>query len=172
VIKPRLFFYALVLAFVFMLGRLAGVPTGSPHRLSGHPSSLAGKLVLAKRQVQHDRSPGLRHWVGRDRVYVSQLRRLLFLSVLPPHYAGWSCITNGAYPGAPHEGNGYNGRYSGPLGMSTPWMGFYPPGRDWVHSSVVSVYWIAERVAARYGFAYAFMRGQWPNTYPPCAGRF
>jgi hypothetical protein len=49
--KPRLFFYALVLAFVFMLGRLAGVPTGSPHRLSGHPSSLAGKLALAKRQV-------------------------------------------------------------------------------------------------------------------------
>jgi hypothetical protein len=76
-VKPRQFFYALVLAFVFMLGRLAGVPTGSPHRLSGHPSSLAGKLVLAKRQVAHDRTPGSHHWVGRDRVYVNQLQRAL-----------------------------------------------------------------------------------------------
>jgi hypothetical protein len=92
--------------------------------------------------------------------------------LLPAHYAGWRCITNGAYPGAPHEGNGYNGPYSGPLGMTTPWMGFRPPGPDWVHSPVVAVYRIAETVMARSGFSYGSMRGQWPLTFPPCAGYF
>lgn len=90
----------------------------------------------------------------------------------PAHYAGWSCITNGATPTSPHEGNGYNGPYTGPLGMTTPWMGHYPPGSDWVHSPVTAVYAIAESVAARYGFSYSFMAGQWPQTFPPCAGFF
>lgn len=88
------------------------------------------------------------------------------------HYSGWACITNGAYPGGPHEGNGYNGAYSGPLGMTTPWLGHMPPGRDWVHASRRAVYAIAEREAAAHGFSYSFMRGQWPNTYPPCARLF
>jgi hypothetical protein len=93
-----------------MLGRLAGVPTGSPHRLSGHPSSLAGKLVLAKRQVAHDRSPGSHHWLGRDRVYVNQLQQL----IAPPLGPSWLvnafwCIHR--YEGAwnAHTGNGYYG---------------------------------------------------------------
>lgn len=94
------------------------------------------------------------------------------LAARPAHYAGWNCITNGAYPGAPHEGNGYNGPYTGPLGMTTPWMGQYPPGRDWVHSPIVEVYKIAEKVMARTGFSYSAMKGQWPNTFPPCARYF
>lgn len=88
------------------------------------------------------------------------------------HFSGWSCITNGAYPGAPHEGDGYNGLYSGPLGMTTPWEGHYPPGRDWVHSSISAVYAIAEEVASSHGFNYGWMSGQWPRTFPPCAGYF
>lgn len=91
------------------------------------------------------------------------------------HYAGWSCITNGAHPGVPgdpHEGNGYNGSYVGPLGMTTPWAGHYPTGRDWVHTPISVVYAIAEQEAARHGFNYAWMRGQWPRTFPPCAGYF
>jgi hypothetical protein len=88
------------------------------------------------------------------------------------HVAGWSCITNGAYSGAPHEGNGYNGPYTGPLGMTDPWMGYSSPGSDWVHTPVGVVYAIAEKVAAQYGFSYSFMAHQWPNTYPPCAGYF
>lgn len=88
------------------------------------------------------------------------------------HWAGWSCITNGAYPGAPHEGNGYNGSYTGPLGMSTPWAGHYPPGKDWVHSNRAAVYAIAEQVAARYHWSYTWMQHQWPNTFPPCARYF
>lgn len=96
-------------------------------------------------------------------------------AMAPPaagHWRGWSCITNGAYPKAPHEGNGYNGLYSGPLGMTTPWAGYMPPGRDWVHSNVGAVYAIAEKVAATHGFNYGWMHGQWPNTFPPCAAFF
>jgi hypothetical protein len=60
-----------------MVALIWRVASADAHRLSGHPKSLAGKLVLAKRQVQHDRSPGSHHWVGRDRVYVNQLQHAL-----------------------------------------------------------------------------------------------
>lgn len=91
------------------------------------------------------------------------------------HEQGWRCITNGAHPGSPgdpHEGNGYNGSYAGPLGMTTPWSGHYPPGGDWVHSSVSAVYAIAEREAAKHRWSYSWMQGQWPRTFPPCAHYF
>jgi hypothetical protein len=89
----------------------------------------------------------------------------------PPisHYAGWHCITYGAYPGAPHEGHGYNGPYAGALQMTNPWMCI---SADWAHMSDSAVYAIADRVARRYGYSYSFMKGQWPNTYPPCARYF
>jgi hypothetical protein len=87
----------------------------------------------------------------------------------PAHYTGWMCIHNGAYPGAPHEGNSATGTYTGPLQMTNPWMGY---SGNWYYMPVVSVFWIAEKVAARYHFAYWFMKGQWPNTYPPCARYF
>lgn len=167
--KGRIAVYLILFVAVALIWRVASAPA---HRLSGRPATLRGKLELAQRQVAHDRASGAHHWLGRDRTYARQILRMLRAAVLPAHYAGWSCITNGAYPGAAHEGNGYNGRYSGPLGMTTPWLGHYPPGSDWVHSSVTAVYWIAEREAARARFAYSFMKGQWPNTYPPCAGRF
>ncbi len=85
-----------------------------------------------------------------------------------PHWGLWSCITNGAYPGAPHEGNGYNGPYTGPLGMTTPWMGHMPPGSDWVHSPVSAVYAIAEQEYKNSGYSESWLFGQWPNTGPPC----
>lgn len=90
--------------------------------------------------------------------------------IIPPiaHWGLWSCITNGAYPGAPHEGNGYNGLYTGWLGMTTPWMGHYPPGSDWVHSSQSAVYAIAEEEYRNSGYSRNFIIGQWPNTGPPC----
>jgi hypothetical protein len=109
-------------------------------------------------------------WLTRE---LKETRATLRKVAMPNHYAGWSCITNGAYLGAPHEGNGYNPLgYSGPLGMTTPWAGYMPPGRDWVHASRAAVYAIAERVSARYGFSDSWMRSQWPQTYPPCAGYF
>lgn len=109
-------------------------------------------------------------WNGRrDRAYRAYK---ILLRSRPAHFAGWSCITNGAYPGAAHEGNGYNGSFTGPLGMTTPWMGHYPPGRDWVHTPAVEVYRIAEAESAKRGFSYSWMVGQWPNTFPPCARFF
>lgn len=90
-------------------------------------------------------------------------------TALPAHYAGWHCITYGAYAGAPHEGHGYNGPYSGPLQMTTPWMGQSYP---WASMSDLAVYQVAEHVAAAQGFSYSFMAGQWPATFPPCAGFF
>jgi len=88
------------------------------------------------------------------------------------HWAGWSCITNGAYAGAPHEGNGYNGSYTGRLGMTTPWAGHYPSTGDWVTASASEVYSVAEQEAATHGWSYTWMKGQWPNTFPPCAKFF
>jgi hypothetical protein len=79
--------------------------------------------------------------------------------------------TPGAYPGAPHEGSGWNGGHSGPLQMTNPWAGYYAPNGDWNTNWMVA-FWTAERVAAAHGFSYVWMRGQWPATYPPCAGRF
>jgi hypothetical protein len=90
------------------------------------------------------------------------------------HWKGWSCITHGPNfnDTGYHEGNGYNGSYTGPLGMSTPWAGYYPPTGDWVTTPVATVYAIAERVAAANHFRYSWMAGQWPQTFPPCAGYF
>lgn len=95
-----------------------------------------------------------------------------YAPVLVGHVAGWSCITNGATPHSAHEGNGYNGSYTGWLGMTTPWLGHNPPASDWVHSDQMAVYAIAESEAAARHWSDSFMRGQWPQTYPPCADFF
>lgn len=89
------------------------------------------------------------------------------------HWAGWACITNGATPTSAHEGNGYNGSYTGRLGMTTPWAGHYPQaGKDWVHSDISYVYSVAEQEASKHKWSPVWMAGQWPQTYPPCAGYF
>jgi len=88
------------------------------------------------------------------------------------HLAGWRCITNGATPRSPHEGNGYNGDYSGRLGMTTPWAGHYPSTGDWVTVSEAEVYGVAETEAAKHRWSYSWMSGQWPATFPPCASHF
>jgi hypothetical protein len=106
-----------------------------------------------------------RQWHARD---LAAARAALQRMTLPAHYAGWNCIHNGAYPGAPHEGSGTNGPYSGWLQMTNPWLG---QSGNW-NAMGAAVYAVAERVAARQGFSPAFMRGQWPNTYPPCARFF
>lgn len=111
-------------------------------------------------------------WLMRaGRKWITEARHRL----IPPapriaHEALWKCITNGAYPGAAHEGNGYNGSYSGPLGMTTPWGGHMPTGSDWVHTPVETVYADAEAEYAKSGYSTLWLHGQWPNTSPPCAG--
>jgi hypothetical protein len=116
------------------------------------------------------------HGWGKVKKEHCQAEKWLKRLLAPPatrvvsHQSLWSCITNGAYPGAPHEGNGYNGSYSGPLGMTTPWMGHYPPGSDWVHSDVATVYAIAEEEYRKTGYSSVWLHGQWPQTSPPCTG--
>lgn len=90
----------------------------------------------------------------------------------PAHLAGWLCIHNGAGPGYPHEGTGWNPthEYSGPLQMSSGWGGY--PVSDWNVVPEYEVYADAEAVASAHGFDPGWMSGQWPNTYPPCAGLF
>lgn len=86
------------------------------------------------------------------------------------HWQLWACITNGASPGAAHEGDGYNGQYSGPLGMTTPWAGHYPqPGHDWVTSDRGYVYGVAEGEYAAQGYSRHWLYSQWPQTAPPCS---
>lgn len=109
-------------------------------------------------------------WEARE---LAQTRARLVAAAAPApagHWRLWACITDGAYAGAPHEGDGYNGPYSGPLGMTTPWAGHYPqPGRDWVSSARAYVYATAEQEYAAHGYSSAWVYGQWPNTGPPCA---
>lgn len=84
----------------------------------------------------------------------------------PPHYNGWVCIHNREGAWNDDTGNGY---YGG-LQMTYNWMGVIPGKANWL--SPLAQMWAAERVAAQNNFSYSFMRGQWPNTFPPCAGFF
>jgi hypothetical protein len=133
----------------------------------------------ARRTVYHPNHAKREKWL-KALAFLKQQRATAWKKLHPApvinHWAGWSCITNGAHPGTPgdpHEGNGYNpAGYVGPLGMTTPWMGYSPTGSDWVHTPVAVVYSIAEKVSAKYGWSDVWMRGQWPRTYPPCARFF
>lgn len=156
-------------------------------QLMTHPrcASMRCREVSQKLNLQHARflchygRSATRRWGCQAVRWLTRELRETKLALRPRsvvlHWRGWSCITHGSSfdnTGA-HEGNGYNpAGYSGPLGMTTPWLGHMPPGRDWVHSDARAVYAIAEREAAKRGFADSWMRGQWPLTYPPCAGYF
>ena len=101
-----------------------------------------------------------RQWHARDLI---RAQAALVVLTRPPHYAGWLCIhrLEGSWQddGAP---------YYGGLQMHEGWGGVY-------HANLISPLaqmWLAEREAAKNGFSYAYMKGQWPNTFPPCAGHF
>jgi hypothetical protein len=84
----------------------------------------------------------------------------------PPiaHKQGWLCIHSNeaswSDDGAP---------YYGGLQMSKGWMGVVTYANLLSPTAQMA---LAERVAAQHGFSYSFMKQQWPNTYPPCAGYF
>lgn len=177
-------------ALAFVIAALLAVTATAQARWLGGFHPLSTNVAYVKRNLWHATTTLV--WVKNHPQFGTRHSRAVLvknatwqrrwaqnrLAVLVPrvqtagHYAGWSCITNGAYPGAAHEGNGYNGSYTGPLGMTTPWAGHMPPGSDWVHSDVSAVYAIAEQEAAKHGFSYSWMQGQWPETFPPCAKYF
>jgi hypothetical protein len=192
-LKPRVFFYALVLAMVFLIGRAVGVPQAAPHRLSGHPRTLQAKLQLAKRQVTHDRrelaslrmrdwsllSPlsrlavWHRAWLARDARYVSQLERATSATVLGPSWLvnAFMCIHRGEGSWTSNTGNGY---YGG-LQMDYGFMGTY--GRQLLYPNwpsrtptVTADHWTpAEQISVAIR-AYYSGRGffPWPNTARRC----
>lgn len=112
--------------------------------------------------------------VQRNRAMLRLARvRLEQLAPQIAHLAGWRCITYGAHPGVPgdpHEGHGDSpAGFHGALQMTATWMGYTEP---WSSMTDTAVYAIAEKVAAAQHFAPAWMSGQWPRTYPPCASLF
>lgn len=121
-----------------------------------------GEFVIRWRKLAKTRRTQLAVWVKRH------ARSYSYTSIAgrPAHYAGWMCIHSkeGAWndPGAP---------YYGGLQMSWNWMGVVPGG-DAGKLAPMHQMWLAERVSAKYGFSYSWMSGQWPNTFPPCAGYF
>jgi hypothetical protein len=81
------------------------------------------------------------------------------------HLAGWLCIhrREGAWNAS--TGNGY---YGG-LQMTYGWMGLV---KDASKLSPAQQMAAAETGYRQSGYSDSWMRGQWPNTYPPCAGLF
>jgi hypothetical protein len=137
VTRSRQLFLLLALALMFLIGRLAGISDASPHRLSGHPKTVEGKLVQAKKQLAHDRreanvrkglfvllSPvpmqAFLHsaWVARDLAYIARMRRQLFVSSWLVRAFG--CIHS-------HEGDWEDGGdpYWGGLQMNRQFMRTY-----------------------------------------------
>jgi hypothetical protein len=80
------------------------------------------------------------------------------------HWQGWLCIHSreGAWndEGAP---------YYGGLQMSYGWMGRVGDAAQLSPSQQIAA---ADAEARNHGYNYAWMQGQWPNTFPPCAGYF
>lgn len=82
------------------------------------------------------------------------------------HLAGWLCIHSREGAWNANTGNGY---YGG-LQMTYGWLG-YISGRASDMSPMAQMA-AAEGGYQMSGYSDAWMRGQWPNTYPPCAHLF
>jgi hypothetical protein len=107
--------------------------------------------------------------VARHRIPVFRARLARARARLRPqpgHVAGWSCIHNReAAAWSANTGNGY---YGG-LQLSYGWAGRVRNAALLTPAEQMAV---AEAEAAGHGWSEPWMRGQWPNTYPPCAGLF
>lgn len=119
------------------------------------PSKRVERRVTSIPFLQWDET----HW-SHKRVAAKRL-----LAARPAHWALWNCIHNGAYPGAPHEGNSSSGTYTGPLQMTYPWDGFYV---HWYSVPIATVYHYAEIGFQQHGYSTYWLEHQWPNTAPPC----
>jgi hypothetical protein len=81
------------------------------------------------------------------------------------HLSGWICIHDREGAWNSQTGNGY---YGG-LQMSYDWMGVVTNAALLSPGEQIA---IADRVAREHSYAYSWMAGQWPRTYPPCASYF
>ncbi|HEV7639315.1 MAG TPA: hypothetical protein VGO39_00425 [Gaiellaceae bacterium] len=105
--------------------------------------------------------------VARHRIPVVRARLARLRARLRPagHVAGWSCIQSREARWNANTGNGF---YGG-LQMTYGWAGRVRNAALLTPAAQIAV---AEAEASEHGWSYAWMRGQWPNTYPPCAGLF
>lgn len=82
----------------------------------------------------------------------------------PPHYYGWLCIHSREGAWNSNTGNGYYGGLQAQSGWG---------GVRFMHLlSPIEQMWVAERAYRKSGYSSAWLRDQWPNTYPPCASYF
>jgi hypothetical protein len=165
--RSRQLFLVLALAFMFLIGRMAGIPEASPHRLSGKPKTLEAKLDLARRQVAHDRralastrtrhwalvSPlpfaawSHRYWLRLDLVYVAKLTRLL-----NPYWAVDSCLRDLIWRESRwyvQATNPITGAYG--LPQALPGSKMASAGADWRTNPWTQIRWMVGYVNGRYG---------------------
>jgi hypothetical protein len=81
------------------------------------------------------------------------------------HLLGWICIHEREGAWNAQTGNGY---YGG-LQMTYGWAGRVANAALLSPSDQIAA---ADAEAREHGYNYAWMAGQWPNTFPPCAGYF
>jgi len=112
--------------------------------------------IRSRRSVRSSGRYLVRYGRRHLRVAISRTR--------PAHYYGWLCIHNGEGAWNANTGNGFFGGLQAHYG----WGGI--PRMDLL--SPMQQMWVAEREAGKNGFSYSWMRGQWPNTFPPCANYF
>jgi hypothetical protein len=105
---------------------------------------------------------------ARHRIPVLRTRLARTRSRLRPsfaHLAGWVCIHSREAAWHANTGNGfYGGRQ-----MTYGWAGRVQNAALLTPTKQIAA---AEAEAATHGWSYSWMRGQWPNTFPPCAGLF
>ena len=102
------------------------------------------------------------------RWHVKQLQRWQAKAerqALPAHTRGWLCIHGGEGAWNANTGNGF---YGG-LQMTYGWMGLVSNAAVLSPAQQMQAAEIGYRNS---GFSDSWMRGQWPNTYPPCANLF
>lgn len=140
-----------------------------------HMSKLENRLVQQKINWHHARyvcnngANAHKRWACKARIWLRKEYRQTYRILHPQpklsHQAGWLCIHSREGAWNANTGNGY---YGG-LQMTYGWMGqvtradLLTPMQQM--AAAEGGYW-------KSGYSDAWMRGQWPNTYPPCAHLF
>jgi hypothetical protein len=101
-------------------------------------------------------------WTRRE---IAETRAALRPRVVLGHVSGWLCIHSREGAWNAQTGNGF---YGG-LQMTYGWAGRVQNAAMLSPGQQIAA---AEAEAATHGWSSSWMRGQWPNTYPPCAGLF
>lgn len=159
----------LVLTAALVAACAVGQGTAQAHRLSGHPSTLKGKLALAKTQVKHDKISGDNHWLRLDKAYVVKLSRWIERASRPVIGPSWlvnafMCI---------HRGEGswtdYGDPYWGGLQMDRGFMMTYGSWAVRRYGGWANVWPPSVQIAVAIT-AYKSGRGfyPWPNTARAC----